>query len=122
MGLRSLNNGASVGIAKAPVGDDGVIGVVLQFIDSVVSRAGGSDRVTGTFQDGALQCHHVGFVVDAKDLRHGDGLPEPSVNLYDARIDARVSALKRAYTATILDARGEAVKPGAAAKPFRRWT
>src|SRR5437588_2247962 len=63
--FRSLDDGASIGITQTPVGDDGVVSVVLQLIDGVVGRAGRGDGMSGTLENGALESDHVGFVVDA---------------------------------------------------------
>src|SRR5256885_11914072 len=55
MSFSSLHHGSAIGVAKAPVGYHGVVCIVLQLVDRVVGRAGGSDGVSGTLQNGAFR-------------------------------------------------------------------
>src|SRR3954454_3753614 len=88
MSLRSLHHCSAVRITESPIRYDGVVGVVLQLINSVVGRAGRGDGVAGTLQNGAFQGDYVGFVVNTKNTGHADGLLEPGRHLYDAQIGA----------------------------------
>src|SRR5205823_3601523 len=61
----------SVGIAEAPIGDNGVVAFALQLLNGVARRGGGSDVVAGCLKDGTLQRDHMRLIIHAQNLRHG---------------------------------------------------
>ncbi len=67
-----LHHRASVGITQTPVGDYGVVSVVLQLFNGIPGGSGRSYCVAGRFQNGALQRNYVGLIIDAEDFGHNE--------------------------------------------------
>src|SRR5262249_29414942 len=69
-GLGGLDHGAAAGITQPPVGDHGVIGVVLELVDGVPCGGRGGHGVAGGLQDGALPSKDVRVLVDTENPGH----------------------------------------------------